>query len=115
MTIMAVSSFPDVAEFALLGSPWTQVALAAAFAVALLAAVVTWAEKQVPTAARRGIGVLAWVSAGLVATVMLGFFVGGAWVIFGVLLAHSSVALAALGLLAVRSASSVTSGPAASR
>ncbi|WP_433344205.1 hypothetical protein [Micromonospora sp. CA-111912] len=110
VTVMAVSSFPEVAADAAFGSPGTQVVLAAAFVMALLAAGVSWAEKQVSKTVQCGAGVVSWAAAGLVAAVMLGFLVGGEWVVFGVLLAHSAASLGVLGWLAVRSASNVPLG-----
>lgn len=114
VTTMAVSSFPDVAADAAFNSPGTQLALGAALVAALLAAGASWVV-QLSGAVRRTIGVVAWVAAGLVAAVMLGFLAGSEWVVFGVLLAHSAVALGVLGWLAVRAGSSAPSRPAVGR
>ncbi|WP_433344210.1 hypothetical protein [Micromonospora sp. CA-111912] len=104
VTAMAVTTFPEVAADATFGSSGTQAVLAVAFVTALLAAVVSWPARQTSRALRRAVAVTCWVAAGLLAALMLGFFVGAGWVVFGVLLAHCAAALGALGLLAVRSA-----------
>lgn len=97
----AVSSFPDVAAEAVFGSAGSQVVAFAALALVVAGVAVAWLGSG-GSGLRRGLAVLLWITSGLLAVLMAGFLTGGAWVVFAVLLAHSTAAVAVIGWLLAR-------------
>jgi hypothetical protein len=97
---LAVSSFPDVASEAAFGVAGSLAVVI--FAVALVLTSVALAWIRAAAGFRRVVAVLLWITAGLLAVLMLGFGTSGTWVVFAVLLAHSALATAVIGWLLVR-------------
>ena len=100
VVLVMCSGFDEVAREAVLGTPGTQLALAAVLVVVAVGAVVAW--RGAVGSARVVTAALLFVAAGVTGALLIGFLTGGAYVIIAVLLAHSAVSLAMIGRAVLR-------------
>ncbi|MFV2104706.1 hypothetical protein [Micromonospora sp. LOL_024] len=89
----ATSAFPEVAEAAVFGSPWTEVILAVALCTTLAGVATAWRPAGPSSTSRWGVAAALWILAGVVAVMMIWFFISGRWLVYGILLAHSAVSM----------------------
>jgi hypothetical protein len=92
LVAMLTITSPDVRDAAPLGSPGTAIVASTALAMVLIGAVVASTTRHVRTALRRMLTIGLAVTAGVLGFLTLGFLIDSAWVVLGVLLAHSTLA-----------------------
>ncbi|HEX5596430.1 MAG TPA: hypothetical protein VFX61_10490 [Micromonosporaceae bacterium] len=98
LPVVALTASSSAAPF---GSSGTQVALYGALLVTLVGVVVAWGPSALPATARHSITLLLAVAAGITGTLGL-VAVANAQAGHSILLAHSTVSICAIGLLAHR-------------
>lgn len=100
--LMLIAGFEEVAREAVLGSPGSEAVLTAVLAVLVVGVGAAW-RGVTSVVLRALVGGALFVSAGLLAVLLVGFLTGGAYIIVAVLLAHAVLSVSMIGGAVMRS------------